>query len=400
MGVMQVLRNPKSYAVWKLKGLTKGSDVGRVWVEDHSPMLMRLRAEFGQKRPFEGLKIGVCLPGTWEAFMFLSALESGGASLLYYPMFCRPDVGLELLKSGSVRLFGSKSVGRIVSDSEFVHDSTAFFGRLVVNQRAAVTKGIIEQTASGTIVYREFQAKGLLRQPVFDLDLSFVKRVGENTMATGLGLVEALLRLHIFLPSKRVLILGYGSVGRGCAAYLHGLGCRVSAYDIDQRRMVEAEKSGCEIGELEQLLPQADIIINATGSFSPVLGAKELRLLNQGAVLVNMGGAGWDRQFFEGKRRVEAGDWVSKVFFDDSQYVYEVGRGLPVNFLLASGTDTETMDVVFSLSVLAFEYLVKNYGSLPKTLQPIPEEIQRRHLDLVSEYSKRTDLKAFEEVPH
>jgi adenosylhomocysteinase len=329
--------------------------------------------------------------------MFLSALEAGGASLLYYPMFCRPEVGLELLKSDSVRLFGVKDVGKIVSDSDFVHDSTAFFGRQVVGRRAE-TKGIVEQTASGTVVYREFQAKGLLRQPVLDLDSSYAKRIGENVMATGLGLLEALLRLHVFLPSKRVLVLGYGSVGKGCASYLHHLGCELSIYDIDQERMAEAEKPGYKVGDLEQLLPRADIVVNATGSLTPVLGAKELGMLNRGAVLVNMGGTGWDRLFFEGKRRVEAGAWVSKVFLDDSEYIYEVGHGLPVNFLLASGTDTETMDVVFSLSVLAFEYLVNNYGSLPKTLQPIPVEIQRRHFDLVAKYSKRTDLKASGEL--
>jgi adenosylhomocysteinase len=391
MTVLGVLRNPYSYAVWKLKSITKGSRLGRVWVEDHSPMLMSLRAELKAKRPFEGLRLGVCLPGTWESFMFLSALEAGGASLLYYPMFCSAEVGLELLKSDSVRLFSFQGVKKIVEKSDFVHDSTAFLGRLVVQQQAAV-KGIIEQTASGTGVYKEFEAKSLLRQPVLDLNVSYVKRVGENKMATGLGLVEALLRLHIFLPSKRVLVLGYGSVGEGCALYLKGLGCRVSVYDIDRERVVEAENSGCEVGELKQLLPEADIVVNSTGSFSPVLGGKELGTLKSGAILVNMGGTGWDRQFFDGKRKIEAGDWITKVFVDESTYVYEVARGLPVNFLFASGTDAETMDVVFSLSVLALEYLVQNYGSLPKTLQPIPEEIQRKHLDMVEKYSKRTDM--------
>jgi len=352
---------------------------------------MSLRAELSAKRPFEGYRLGVCLPGTWESFMFLSALGAGGASLLYYPMFCSAEVGLELLKNDSVRLFNAKGVEKIVRNSDFVHDSTAFLGRLVVRQQAG-TKGIIEQTASGTSVYREFEAKGLLRQPVFDLNASYVKRVGENKMATGLGLVEALLRLHIFLPSKRVLVLGYGSVGEGCALYLKGLGCKVNVYDVDRERVAEAEKSGCEVGDLERLLPEADVVVNATGSFSPVLGGKELEALKSGAILVNMGGAGWDRQFFNGKRKIEAGDWITKAFLSESTYVYEVARGLPVNFLFASGTDAETMDVVFSLSVLALEYLVQNYGSLPKTLQSIPEEIQRRHLDMVEKYSKRTDM--------
>jgi len=391
MRVLPILRSPVSYAVWRLKSVTKGSRLGRVWAEDHSPMLMSLRAELSAKRPFEGFRLGVCLPGTWESFMFLSALGAGGASLLYYPMFCSAEVGLELLKNDSVRLFNAKGVEKIVRNSDFVHDSTAFLGRLVVRQQAE-TKGIIEQTASGTSVYREFEAKGLLRQPVFDLNASYVKRVGENKMATGLGLVEALLRLHIFLPSKRVLVLGYGSVGEGCALYLKGLGCKVNVYDVDRERVAEAEKSGCEVGDLERLLPEADVVVNATGSFSPVLGGKELEALKSGAILVNMGGAGWDRQFFNGKRKIEAGDWITKAFLSESTYVYEVARGLPVNFLFASGTDAETMDVVFSLSVLALEYLVQNYGSLPKTLQSIPEEIQRRHLDMVEKYSKRTDM--------
>jgi S-adenosylhomocysteine hydrolase len=68
-----------------------------------------------------------------------------------------------------------------------------------------------------------------------------------------------------------------------------------------------------------------------------------------------------------------------------------------VNFFFASGTDAETMDAVFSLSVLALEYLAENFDSMPKTLQPIPDEIQCKHLNLVARYSKRTDLVASRE---
>jgi S-adenosylhomocysteine hydrolase len=105
-----------------------------------------------------------------------------------------------------------------------------------------------------------------------------------------------------------------------------------------------------------------------------------------------MGGNGWDRAFFVDKKTEAAGDWIIKIHLDDAKHIYEVAKGLPVNFIFASGTDTETMDVVFSLSLLAFEYLVKNYSSLPKTLQPIPEKIQSKHLELVERLSKRTDI--------
>ncbi|RLI43813.1 hypothetical protein DRO69_08790, partial [Candidatus Bathyarchaeota archaeon] len=76
------------------------------------------------------------------------------------------------------------------------------------------------------------------------------------------------------------------------------------------------------------------------------------------------------------------------------KYIYEIAQGFPINLILASGTDTETMDVVFSLGILALQYLVKNYSSLPKNIQLIPKEIQLKHLEQVARLSERKDLVA------
>src|SRR3989304_10093488 len=103
MKVPLILKKPFSYSTWKLRNATTGLNLGREWVEDHSPILVDLRTELSENRPFKGLNIGVCLPGTWEAFMYLTTLEFGGASLLYYPMSCRADVGFELSKRNSLR---------------------------------------------------------------------------------------------------------------------------------------------------------------------------------------------------------------------------------------------------------------------------------------------------------
>lgn len=384
-------RNPVKYVKFKLGCIGKHSKLGRIWIEDHSPMLGNLRKKLSVNHSFEGIKIGVCLPGTWESFMFLSALEVGGARLLYYPMFIKPEVGIELLKIGGIKLFDNSNFEKCVRNSDFVYDSTAFFGRVVVQQRVPV-KGIVEQTASGIGIYRDFDTKGVLRQPVLNLDASHVKTFGENKLATGLGLVEALLRLHLFLPGKQVLVLGFGSVGYGCALYLKRVGCEVAIFDIDSDRMIEAENQGYQVGTLEELLPYADVIVNATGASSPVLKAKELKQLKSGAILANMGGCGWDQTFFLGKNFLTVGDWVKKIFLDDATYIYELAQGFPVNFVFASGTDTETMDMVFSLSVLALDYLVKNYESLPNHLLPIPDKIQKKHLEQVVKFSARKNF--------
>lgn len=378
----------KPYAKFKLGSLFRKSKLNRVWIEGHSPMLMNLKLKLTRDRPFDGIKIGTCLPGTWESFMFHSTLEAGGAHIACYPLFCLPEVGIEFLKSDNIRLYGQNDFYKCIMDSDFVHDTAATFGEAIINSHNKV-KGVIEQTASGTYFYEKSDKNGLLRQPVFNLDSSHVKRVGENQMATGLGLIEALLKLHIFLPDKQVLILGFGNIGFGCASYLKRIGCKVSVFDINPKKTADAEGIGYPIGDLEDLLPQADIVVNTTGSPTPVLKANELEKLKSGTILANMGGYGWDREYLLDKYIQNVGDHVLRVSLNHAKCIYELAAGSPVNFVLASGTDMETMDLVFSLAIMVMQYMVENSQSLPAHLLSIPKEIQEKHMQQIAKISAR-----------
>jgi len=388
-----MIKNLLEYIIFQVKCMGKGSKLNSLWIEDHSPLLASLKGSMTKNRCFEGLTIGVCLPGTWESYMFLSTITAGGARVWYYPMFCKPEVGVQLMKENTIKLVRSKNLVEHIRKSDFLYDSTAFFGKALIQNDISV-KGIIEQTASGIKFYSKYYEKSLIKQPVLNIDGAFVKRIGENKRAAALGLIEALLKLHLFLPSKRVLILGYGSVGEGCAFYLSKLGCKIGVYDINKSKQIEAERCGYKTGQLEQLLSEADIIINATGSFTPVLDKEKLKMLKCKAILVNMGGIGWDQRFFDDKQKQKSGDWITKICLNNYKYIYEIAQGFPINLILASGTDTETMDVVFSLGILALQYLVKNYSSLPKNIQLIPKEIQLKHLEQVARLSERKDLVA------
>jgi len=392
-----IVKHPFKYVKYRVASIFQSSKLGWSWVEDHSPLLLDYRLRMRETRPFEGSKIAVYLPGTWECLMFMSVLKAGGAQILAYPIFGKPDVGLELLRNSSVKLVNMRNLRSNVRKADFIYDTTAFMSKVAIREEAHV-KGIIEQTASGIPIYKDFESRNLLRQPVLDLDGSYVKRIGENRLGTALGLVQVLLRLNIFLPSKHVLILGYGNVGFGCAMYLKRLGCEVTVFDVNSERIGEAEKAGYQVGKLEDVLPLADIVVNATGSYEPVLREKELRLLKKGAILSNIGGWGWDRTYFLGKRNQPVGDWITKIYLDDKTYVYELAEGYSVNFFLASGTDAETMDVVFSLGVLALEYLFNNHESLPHRVLPIPEKIQRAHLEEVAKKSARKNLAKYLEM--
>jgi phosphoglycerate dehydrogenase-like enzyme len=96
----------------------------------------------------------------------------------------------------------------------------------------------------------------------------------------------------LLLRDKTVLILGYGAIGRHVARYCQALGMRVLA----TRRRPESDHDGvAEIypaTDLPQLLPQSQAVIVClpkTAATVGYLGAAELALLPDGAVLVNIG---------------------------------------------------------------------------------------------------------------
>lgn len=88
------------------------------------------------------------------------------------------------------------------------------------------------------------------------------------------------------LSGKTVLILGYGSIGAAIEA-------RLSPFGTNTLRIARSAKSDPEvhaIGELHNLLPQADIvvaIVPLTDETRELIGAQEIALMKPGALLVN-----------------------------------------------------------------------------------------------------------------
>lgn len=93
------------------------------------------------------------------------------------------------------------------------------------------------------------------------------------------------------LHGKTALILGYGAVGQHLGAILRVMGMNV----LGIRRREADEASGIyTLDALHDLLPRADVLIVAlpgTEATVGLLGEREIRLLPQEAILVNIGRA-------------------------------------------------------------------------------------------------------------
>lgn len=97
----------------------------------------------------------------------------------------------------------------------------------------------------------------------------------------------------VLLSGKRVLILGYGAIGRQIAPLCQALGMQVSGVRRHPpSQPVERGVAVHAVSELHALLPATDILISVlpqTPETIGLIGATELALLPQGAVVVNVG---------------------------------------------------------------------------------------------------------------
>ncbi len=99
------------------------------------------------------------------------------------------------------------------------------------------------------------------------------------------------MEMSLLLDGKTALILGYGQIGQRVGRTLDALGMQVLAI----RRNPDSDSTGNSVHPpeaLHDLLPQADVLfltLPLTEQTRGLIGAAELDLLPQGAILVNVG---------------------------------------------------------------------------------------------------------------
>ncbi|MBF0328456.1 MAG: phosphoglycerate dehydrogenase [Nitrospirae bacterium] len=90
------------------------------------------------------------------------------------------------------------------------------------------------------------------------------------------------------LSGKTVGIIGFGRIGRKTAELLALLGCKIIFYDV----AVDAAPEGFEMVSLQELLGRSDIVTFHVSSKSKIVGAEEIKLMKQGAWIINLSRGG------------------------------------------------------------------------------------------------------------
>ncbi|MFD6399654.1 adenosylhomocysteinase [Nocardia sp. NPDC060249] len=154
---------------------------------------------------------------------------------------------------------------------------------------AESVKGVTEETTTGVLRLYQFAAAGELVFPAINVNDSVTKSKFDNKYGTRHSLIDGINRgTDVLIGGKKVLICGYGDVGKGCAESLAGQGARVQVTEIDPINALQALMDGYDVVTVEQAIGDADIVITSTGN-KDIITLDHMKAMKDHSILGNIG---------------------------------------------------------------------------------------------------------------
>jgi adenosylhomocysteinase len=237
-------------------------------------------------------------------------------------------------------------------------------------------RGVSEETTTGVARLRALESEGLLPFPAIAANDARCKHMFDNPYGTGQTTLTAVLALtNVLAAGREFCVIGYGWVGKGLARAASGLGGRVTVVEVDPVRALTAHMDGHRVAALADALPDADVVLTATGLVEAV-PAGAFDLLKDGVVLANAGHH--DREIdvpalaAEADEIVDARDRV-RTYVRDGKRLHVLVEGALVNIAGLDGNPIEIMDLSFSVQALSIHHLAS--GNAAAGLNRFPDEL-------------------------
>ncbi|MDF0530364.1 adenosylhomocysteinase [Tsukamurella sp. 8F] len=219
-------------------------------------------------------------------------------------------------------------------------------------------KGVTEETTTGVLRLYQFAAAGELKFPAINVNDSVTKSKFDNKYGTRHSLIDGINRgTDVLIGGKKVLICGYGDVGKGCAESLAGQGARVQVTEIDPINALQALMDGFDVVTVEDAIADADIVITSTGN-KDIIGLDHMKAMKDQAILGNIGH--FDNEIdMAGLERSGAVRTIIKPqvdlwsFGDSGKAIIVLSEGRLLNLGNATGHPSFVMSNSFSNQVIA-----------------------------------------------
>jgi adenosylhomocysteinase len=154
---------------------------------------------------------------------------------------------------------------------------------------AESVKGVTEETTTGVLRLYQFAAAGDLAFPAINVNDSVTKSKFDNKYGCRHSLIDGINRgTDVLIGGKKVLVCGYGDVGKGCAESMNGQGARVTVTEIDPINALQALMEGYDVRTVEDAIADADIVVTATGN-KDIIRLDHMKAMKDQAILGNIG---------------------------------------------------------------------------------------------------------------
>jgi adenosylhomocysteinase len=362
------------------------------WVIDNCRLLQEIGDDFERAQPFGGLRIGTGIHLEPKTVALLLTLRRGGAHVVSTGnLNTTQQEAVDYLASRGVTVVGGPTSDPDEHDS-YLRDVLAHEPELILDNGGdlfvrylerpyAGLRGGTEETTSGRTRLEPLRPQ--LALPVLVINDSPIKLFVENHHAVGQSIVESFLRItNRATNGRRATVVGYGSCGKGIAAYLRDAHAIVSVFDVDPVVRLQAMFDGFLVPERDDALASADVIVTATGA-ARVLTADDLPLLKSGALLMNAGHFPWeiDVAALEAHASVVSAadytDGIRSLTLDDGRMVGVLTGGHMVNLAgpRPLGNSIESMDLGFALQARCLEAVAGGSVGSESCVVPVPRGI-------------------------
>ena len=398
------------YVAYKVKDITL-ADWGRKEIElaeAGMPGLMSLREEYKEEQPLKGARIAGCLHMTIQTAVLIETLVALGAEVTWSScnIFSTQDHAAAAIAAAGIPVYAWKGMNE--EEFDWCIEQTLFFGEdrqplnMILDDGGDLTnmvldrfpelveaiKGLSEETTTGVHRLYERVKNGTLPMPAINVNDSVTKSKFDNKYGCRESAVDAVRRAtDVMLAGKRVVVAGYGDVGKGSAASFSGAGAIVTVTEIDPICALQAAMDGYEVKKMDTAIKNADIIITTTGN-KDIVQEKHFRAMKDKTIVCNIGhfdneiDMAWLNDTY-GSTKVEIKPQVDKYTVEGNDIIV-LAEGRLVNLGCATGHPSFVMSNSFTNQTLAQIELWKNSDSYKNEVYMLPkhldEKVARLHL--------------------
>ncbi len=376
------------------------SDFGRKEIklaEFEMPGLMSLRNIYKDTKPLKGARIAGCIHMTIQTAVLIETLIELGAEVRWSScnIYSTQDQAAAAIASENIPVFAWK--GETEDEYMWCIDQTLNFSgkgpNMLLDDGGDLTlrileeypemideiKGVSEETTTGVHRLEKLFSENKLPFPAINVNDSVTKSKFDNKYGCRESLADGLKRAtDIMLAGKKVIISGYGDVGKGCAQSMQGYGAQVFVTEIDPICALQAAMEGFSVVDMEDACEFGDIFVTATGN-KHVVNKNHMIKMKDNSILCNIGHFDHeiDVEYLENNTtEINIKPQVDRFEFSDGKSIILLSKGRLVNLGNATGHSSFVMSTSFTNQV--FAQIAIWEGDVKEGVHILPKELDEK----------------------